>query len=211
MGPSRGFRTVRHAASVVFLFGGTALTVGLLLALHGELGSPAKPPTTEPVAFDVPEPPKPKPKTRKPKPKPKKTSAKPPPVPALTAGLAGLSFGLPGFDGALDGAADALLGDVGDVVMTEDAVDTAPVPRSRVAPEYPARARAKNVSGYVTFSLLVGSDGGLQDVRILEASPPGVFEEVAMAAIRQWRFDPATYEGRPVTTRARQTLRFELE
>ncbi|MGC6493822.1 MAG: energy transducer TonB [Myxococcota bacterium] len=194
-----------------FLVGGTTLTALLLLALHGEIGAPSKPDVGPVAQFDVPEPPKPPPKMKKKKPKPKKKAAKPPPMPALTASLAGMSFGLPGFDGALDATGDALLGDVGDVVMTEDSVDTPPVPKARVAPEYPTRARSRNITGYVTFSLLVGADGSLQDVRILDAQPPGVFEEVARSAIRQWRFDPATYEGRPVTTRARQTLRFELE
>ena len=47
-------------------------------------------------------------------------------------------------------------------------------------------------------------------LRALEATPPGVIEETAVASVRGWRFEPATYEGRPVTVSVTQTVRFEL-
>lgn len=200
------------------LAGGTSLVVGMGLTalslawMHGELAPPAPPDDRAAVAFSTPPPPKPPPKRPKPKPKKKERPRRaPPPTPSLATGLAGLDFGLPGLSGALDDATDALLGDVGDVVMTEDAVDAAPRPLERVPADYPVRARAKNVTGHVTLSLLVEADGTVDDLKVLESQPPGVFDEAAMAAVRQWRFTPATYEGRPVSVRARQTLRFELE
>lgn len=202
----------RRAAGLLAVVVGGTLTATSLALMNGNLiARPDSDPGTA-VVFDAapaskPPPARPKPK---PKPKPRKTSAAPP-VPLLAAGLGGLSFGLPGLDGALADATSDLIGDVGDVVMTEDAVDDPPRPVSTVAPEYPVRARAKGVSGFVTLSLLVGADGSLQDVRVLEARPAGVFDQAAMDAVRQWRFQPAMYEGRPVSMRARQTLRFELE
>jgi protein TonB len=191
---------------------GSALTLLALALMNGELIPPEKPDAPTVVSFDVP-PPKPPPKRPKPraKPKPKRTTQAPPPIPTLAAGLGGLDFGLPSFAGSMDDATSALLGDVGDVVMTEDAVDDPPRPTTRVAPTYPVRARAKNITGYVTLSLLVGSDGSVRDVRVLEAEPPGVFESAALEALQGWAFEPATYEGRAVSVRARQTLRFELE
>lgn len=205
-------RRARVASGVLAAVGGTALCGAVLALMNGALVAPDKPDGAAQVSFETPpepKPPKAKPRP-KPKPKPKRTSA-PPPMPALTAGLAGLDFGLPQFQGGLGDATDALLGDVGDVVMTEESVDVPPRPAQRVAPDYPPRARKDFVTGYVTMSLLIGIDGAVQDVRVLEAEPAGVFDDAAMSAVRQWRFQPAMYQGRPVPLRARQTLRFELE
>ncbi len=168
----------------------------------------------EAVAFDTPPPPsKPPPKRRprpKPKPKPRQTSA--PPPPSLGSSLAGMSFGLPQFSGdLLEGGTESLVGNAGDTIMPEDALDDPPRPLSRVGAEYPTRARARNIEGYVIFSLVVKADGSPGDIRVLEAEPPGVFEEVAMQALRQWRFEPGIYEGQPVNARIRQPFEFVLE
>ena len=200
----------RAAAGVGSAALGTAFVLGLVLAMNG-----GDPPASQAVSraaasFETAPPPKAAPPKRPKREAPKKRARAAPPLPALTASLSGLSFGLDAFEGA-DLDADALLGDVGDVVMTEDAVDDPPRPMTRTAAAYPARARQKNIEGDVTLSLLVGADGGERDGTVLEAHPAGVFEEAAVAAVRTWRFAPATYQGRPVPVRVQQTLRFALE
>ena len=200
-------------ATVVMVVGfvGTAM---LLLLLHSSFFEREDTETEKVVNFDAPRPKKKPPAKKKTKPKPKprpKASAAPPP-PSLGSALAGMSFGLPQFQGDLLGdASDSMLGDRGDAVMPEDAVDDPPRPVSRVPATYPSRARQGNVEGFVTFSLLVRSDGSISDIRVLDADPPGVFESAATEAIRQWTFEPAMYEGQPVSVRARQTFRFTLD
>jgi periplasmic protein TonB len=166
------------------------------------------------VSFDTPPPERKKPPERPPPPpeRPKPQPTRAPAPAALTSGLAGLSFGLPQFQGDLLGDGGDLLGasDAG-AVMSEDVVDDPPRPTSRTACGFPARARARNVSGAVTLSVLVQADGSLSDVRVLESDPPGIFDDTALSCVRGWRFEPARYEGRPVAVRARQTLRFVLE
>ena len=149
--------------------------------------------------------PNPKPKSRK------KARKNPAPLPNLGPSLSGVSFGLPGLGDALADASDSLLGAVSDVVMSEDAVDERPRPKQRTSAPYPARARAKGVEGFVTVSMLVDADGTVKDLSVLASSPPGVFEDATLAALRTWRFEPAQYEGRSVAVRVRQTLRFALE
>jgi len=204
-------RTRARRAGLVGMVSGVLGSAAFMVLLEHTATPPPSVDDGQMVAFDAPEkstpPPAPRPK---PKPKPKKRS-KAPPTPSLGAGLAGLSFGIPGLSGVLDDTTDALLGEVGDVVMTEDAVDVVPRAMQRVPAEYPSRARQQGITGYVTLSLLVGSDGSVSDVRVLESQPTGVFDAVALSAVRGWRFQPAMYEGRPVSVRARQTLRFELE
>jgi TonB family protein len=48
-------------------------------------------------------------------------------------------------------------------------------------------------------------------VKVLDASPRGVFEEVAAEAIRTWEFEPGVYKGESVSGWVTQTIRFELK
>ena len=196
-------------ASAVF---GTILVMGTLTAMNLMESRDKK--TAEEVVsqFQVKRRPPPPAAKPKPKPKPKKRSRKTAaPLPNLGAALSGVDFGLPGLGDALADATDSLLGDVQDVVMTEDAVDEVPKPVQRAAAPYPPRARAKGIEGFVSVSMLIDQSGAVKDLQVLEAQPPGVFDEVALAALRGWRFQPAMYEGRAVAVRVRQTLRFALE
>lgn len=193
-----------------------AATVSVLI-LSGilALNQPPPPPpakeTSTPVAFDVAPPKKPPPQKKPPPPKRAPPKTPPPPAAMLSASLSGLAFGLAAFDDLGSGASDAMLGDGQAVVMTEATVDELPKPLNRSAPEYPSRARARNVQGHVNLSVLIGEDGTVREVAVLEAEPVGVFEEAAKAAVRSWRFQPAMYEGRAVSVRVQQLLRFTLE
>jgi len=204
---------LRPLAAIGSGFVGTVGVVGLVVAMNQSSLSDDSAGAKEAVAFELaPPPPKKKPKRRpKPKPKPRKRASKPPP-PSLSpvAGLTGLDFGLDAFGGGMGDDLDQLLGDVSNVVMTTDAVDDPPRPQRTVAPEYPARARKKGTTGEVRLSLLVGVDGRVRDVRVLSADPPGVFDAAAIAAVRQWTYTPATYEGQPVATRVTQPVVFDL-
>jgi len=156
----------------------------------------------------------PKPETIKKKrqtPEPMKNLA---PLPNLGTSLSGIAITLPGFEAAnLKHLADNLFGDLNTIhttVMTEETVDDRPVPIHRVPAEYPARARSHNVSGYVTLGLLIGKDGMVKNIRVLEANPFGIFDDAAVKAVRQWQFQPATYNQQEVEVWAKQTIRFEI-
>ncbi|MFT5684029.1 MAG: protein TonB [Myxococcota bacterium] len=165
------------------------------------------------TSFSVQAPPKKTPPKQKPqrKAKPKKSRSRNPPAPLIGASLSGLSFGLDGLDGGLVDDASALLGDIRDVVMTAETVDELPVPVQQVAPQPPGRARQKGISGVVVVSLLIGVDGRVQDIDVLESRPPGVFDDAAVTAVRQWRYQPARYQGEPVPLRIDVPIRFDFE
>jgi protein TonB len=136
----------------------------------------------------------------------------PSPGPLLAAGLSGLDFGLGNAaDLALADATEALVGDMGGAVMDEGQVQEAPVATSRTPPSFPARARSLGQSGHVTLAFVVDVDGSVQDVSVVESDPPGVFDDAAIEAVRQWEFQPGQHEGMPVAVRVRQTLSFQLE
>ncbi|HWC16858.1 MAG TPA: energy transducer TonB [Terriglobales bacterium] len=79
----------------------------------------------------------------------------------------------------------------------------------QVAPDYSERARKKKISGTVIISVVVDTKGAVRDVkveRVLEAS----LDEQAIAAIKQWKFEPATRDGKPVAVQVSIEINFNL-
>ncbi|HEY4338633.1 MAG TPA: TonB family protein [Steroidobacteraceae bacterium] len=77
-----------------------------------------------------------------------------------------------------------------------------------IDPEFPEIARENDLAGYVDLEFTVHSDGSVSDVTVLKARPVGVFEKSAVAAVRQWRYQPIDRAGVPVTEHARLRLNF---
>ncbi len=207
---------IRHLVAIVAMIGGAAGVFALLIFMNDY----SKPPAPEPakVAKDFKieklkkkqEQPKPQ---QRPKPRQPAPTARRAPAPNITTSLSGLSFDLPQFENTdLMGTDRLLSGADGSkkLVMTQDSVDTLPKPRMRNPPEYPEKARARGIEGEVLLSLKITERGDVEQARVVSAKPPGVFEDVAVAAARQWTFDPATYKGEPVATVVQQPMPFRL-
>jgi protein TonB len=154
------------------------------------------------VDFTVPPPPPPPPpQRREPPPRQQRRSTQPnlAPLPDLGSNLSGIQVDLAGVDmQGVSSVADSLLGDLDNVALTEDSVDDPPAFRDRVVPEYPERARQREIEGRVLVSVLVGTDGRAKSTQILESTPPGVFDEAVLAAVGRSSFVPASYQGNPV-------------
>ena len=81
-------------------------------------------------------------------------------------------------------------------IVTSGAGVIAPAVIFREQPAYPSRAQAMQVEGVVEAEALVGIDGGVEEVQILNSSRKGVgFENSTEEAIMKWRFKPATKTG----------------
>jgi protein TonB len=65
----------------------------------------------------------------------------------------------------------------------------------RLAPDYPYRAKALGLSGWVLAEVDVGSEGEVLSVQVVESDPEGEFEQAAETALRKWRFVPMTVDG----------------
>lgn len=90
-------------------------------------------------------------------------------------------------------------------------VDVLPRALREIRPEYPGEADRRRVSGNVRLELKLEADGRVSDVEVVEASPPGLFEESALAAFRQARFSPAQRNGRPVRARIVIDVKYDYE
>ncbi len=77
-----------------------------------------------------------------------------------------------------------------------------------VNPVYPESARKRGVEGWVELAFTVTPKGTVEDVEVRNASPAEVFDDAAVRAIRQWRFEPVERNGQKVSQRALLRLRF---
>jgi TonB family protein len=62
------------------------------------------------------------------------------------------------------------------------------VPFDTRRPNVPEVAWQNKIDGWVLVAFSVTPDGRTRDVRVLDASPRGVFEEKVMAAVADWRY-----------------------
>jgi protein TonB len=90
-------------------------------------------------------------------------------------------------------------------------VDSHPRAVGTISPRYPEIARQRGQEGTLKLMVRIDDLGQVRDVEVVEAQPPGVFDESALEAFRNARFRPATKDGRPVRYEAYMRVEFKLE
>jgi protein TonB len=78
-----------------------------------------------------------------------------------------------------------------------------------VGPEFPESARRKGITGWVEVVFTVTPKGTVADAEVRSSSPEEVFDDAALKAVKQWRFEPATKDGQPIATRTMIRLKFD--
>jgi protein TonB len=78
----------------------------------------------------------------------------------------------------------------------------------RVEPAYPHSAAAIRLGGTIVLQCVVDKSGNVRDAQVVTSSHPA-FNDPALAALRQWRFSPGVFHGKPVDTYFELTIRFE--
>jgi len=74
---------------------------------------------------------------------------------------------------------------------------------------YTEEARLRNLEGDVVLEIVVRRDGSVGDVNLVKGLPNGLNDR-AIAAVRQWRFAPATRLGQPVDVLVEVAVEFKL-
>jgi TonB family protein len=87
-------------------------------------------------------------------------------------------------------------------------------------PEFSEEARKHKISGNVLVSLVVGVDGKPSDIKVTKSigevlAPKSKkvalsLDEKALEAVRQYRFEPAMFEGHPVPVRLTVAINFQI-
>ncbi len=83
---------------------------------------------------------------------------------------------------------------------------------TRVQPKYPEMARAWRIEGSVTLQAVIGTGGSVERLEVLQCDRQNLgFEEAALAAVRQWRYEPAIQNGQPVAVYSTVFVEFKLD
>jgi TonB family protein len=80
-----------------------------------------------------------------------------------------------------------------------------------VSPVYPDAARKRGIEGWVELAFTVQTNGQVDAVEVRNASPATVFDDAAMRAVRQWRFEPVERNGERIEQRAMVRLKFSQQ
>jgi TonB family protein len=85
-----------------------------------------------------------------------------------------------------------------------------PVPKKtkHVQPVYPAEALAQGIRGIVILDIVIDGRGKVSSTSVLR-SVPGL-DEAAIAAARQWEYEPTKIDGKPVSVRLTVPITFSL-
>jgi periplasmic protein TonB len=94
----------------------------------------------------------------------------------------------------------ALLGMTGIVGGCMSAPSRPPEVLSAGGLVYPEEAYRQKIEGVVRVEYDVTVDGTVENARVVESNPPGVFDAAALDAVRKWRFHPAVRNGKVVAT-----------
>src|SRR6202171_508503 len=78
-----------------------------------------------------------------------------------------------------------------------------------VPPVYPALAKSQHVSGNVLIDALIDANGHVTTMKVV--SGPTLLHQAAMDALRQWKYQPASLDGKLVPMRLAVTIQFHLQ
>ena len=126
--------------------------------------------------------------------------------------FAGLSLALAALPAAAADGARPTLGSV-EINALEIRTRVRPVPpayRHTPVPRYPRDAHQQGLEGVVVLSVLVRSDGRVEEARVATSSGAAALDEAALETVKKWTFVPARQGGRPVESVVEVPVKFAL-
>jgi TonB family protein len=113
---------------------------------------------------------------------------------------------------------NSLVGGVSSNLPTPPKPEAAPIVRGgqvtpprllrSVQPTYPPLANSNHVEGDVEIQAVIDQTGKVTSAKAI--SGPMLLRSAAMDAVRQWRYSPASLDGKPITVEYKVTVRFRL-
>ena len=88
--------------------------------------------------------------------------------------------------------------------------DVGPSPMLAPLAEIPALELSRDVRGIVQLEVLVDAAGSISNVRVIDASPPGLYEQQAIAEVQTRRYEPEYVDGQAVATRRLEIVDFRV-
>ena len=125
-------------------------------------------------------------------------------APDMDAGVqGGVPGGVPG--GSMGGVIGGVIGGMGGAPPPPKPTQTrikqggqvqAAMIINRVQPMYPPLARQTRISGTVRLHAIIGKDGSVQQLEVINGHP--LLVQSALDAVKQWRYRPTLLNGEPV-------------
>ena len=78
-------------------------------------------------------------------------------------------------------------------------------------PLYPKLSKRLKEEGTVILSMLISSQGLIEDISIKESSGYSRLDKAALSAAAKWRYEPATVNGKAVANRYSMPIEFKLD
>src|SRR5690349_9634162 len=79
----------------------------------------------------------------------------------------------------------------------------------KCSPRYTEEARAAKIEGNVLLAVELDEEGHFQSIKVTRSLGHGL-DETAVEGVKQWRFEPATRNGHPVSSKAAIEVNFRL-
>jgi TonB family protein len=76
--------------------------------------------------------------------------------------------------------------------------------------DYPAKALSHQIEGEVQIAYTVTPKGTVTDVKVLDSSPPGIFDAAATGAVSRMRYKPVLKSGKAVSVATKLRVIFHL-
>lgn len=88
--------------------------------------------------------------------------------------------------------------------------DIGPSPMLAPLAEIPALDLSRDVRGIVQLEVLIDAAGSVSSVRVIDASPAGIYEQQAIAEVQSRSYEPEYVDGRAVATRRLEIVDFQV-
>jgi TonB family protein len=81
---------------------------------------------------------------------------------------------------------------------------------TRVEPKYPSASLRDAAQAAVVVECIIGTDGRVHAPHVTGDIPAPFIAYAALDALRQWRFTPATADGKPISVQYHITMNFKI-
>lgn len=85
---------------------------------------------------------------------------------------------------------------------------TPPMAQDTPPPDYPPEYACKQIGGTTVLNVALAANGLPVKVDIVQGSGTKALDDLAVAAVREWKFRPATVRGQPAPSRLQVPVKF---